>query len=246
MVGQMDTEILQDLGLTQTEIKVYLTLLELGSSSAGKIIEKSNLPNSTIHRDLNSLINKGIISFILEGKRKLYQATNPESFFEFIEDKRRRFEKILPELKKEQEKKNKEEIARIYKGVRGIKEVYNLMINTKGKEYNTYGGGPITTKIMGLDWWLNLHKRRVENKLPSRQVFDELVKEAGKEIAKNKLTKIRYISKEFAQFQEIIIVEDKVAISVFTENPYAFLIQDKNVAESYRKYFELLWKIAKD
>src|SRR3989338_1381742 len=169
-----DTEILEDLGLTKTEVKVYLALLELGSSSAGKILEKSKLPNSTVHRDLNSLIVKGLISFILEGKRKVYQASNPENFFEFIADKKRRF----------------------------------------------------------------------ENKLPSRQIFDESVKEGGKEIAKNPLTKIRYVDKEFAQFQETVISGDFVAIAVFTENPYAFLIKDNSVAESYRKYFELLWKNA--
>ncbi len=138
-----------------------------------------------------------------------------------------------------------EELATVYKGVRGIKEVYNIMINVKGKEYNTFGGGPITAEIMTFTWWLNLHKRRVENKLPSRQVFDESVRGGGKEIATNTLTNIRYIDKEFAQFQETVIVGDHVAIAVFTENPYAFLIKDKHVADSYRKHFELLWKIAK-
>jgi len=240
----MDTDILQDLGLTPTEIKVYMTLLEIGSSSAGKILEKSKLPNSTIHRDLNSLIEKGIVSFILEGKRKIYQATEPERFFDFIEDKKRKFEEILPELKKKQKANVNEESASVYKGVKGIKEVYDIMINSSGKEYNTFGGGPITEKIMGLTWWLNLHKRRVENKLPSRQIFDESVREGGKEIAKNKLTNIKYLDKDFAQFQETIIVGDSVAIAVFSDNPYAFLVKDKNVAESYKKYFELLWKIA--
>ena len=241
----MNTEILEDIGLSHTEIKVYLTLLELGSSTAGSILEKSRLPNSTVHRDLNSLIEKGIVNYILEGKRKVYQATNPEHFFEFIEDKKRRFKEILPELRARQKSAKKEEMASVYKGVRGIKEVYDIMINVKGKEYNTFGGGPITAEIMGFSWWLNLHKRRVANKLPSRQIFDESVREGGKEIEKNPLTKIRYVDKEFAQFQETIIVGDYVAIAVFSENPYAFLIKDKNVANSYRKYFELLWKIAK-
>ncbi|MDD5650752.1 MAG: helix-turn-helix domain-containing protein [Candidatus Nanoarchaeia archaeon] len=242
----MNTEIFEELGLTRTEIKIYLTLLEIGSSTAGTILEKSKLPNSTVHRDLNTLIEKGLINFILEGKRKVYQATNPEYFFNFIEEKKRKFEEILPELKEKQKKIIKEEFASVYKGVRGIKEVYNIMINTKGKEYNTFGGGPITSKIMGFTWWLSLHKKRVANNLPSRQVFDESVREGGKDIAKNPLTKIKYVDKEFAQFQETVIVGDLVAIAVFSENPYAFLIKDKNVAESYRKYFELLWKMAKN
>jgi len=137
----MDTSIFEELGLTHTEIKVYLTLLELGSSSAGSILEKSGLPNSTIHRDLNSLIKKGLINFILQGKRKIYQATKPEHFFEFIDDKKRRFSEILPELKEKQNLPKEQETASVYKGLRGIKEVYSIMINTKGKEYNTFGGG---------------------------------------------------------------------------------------------------------
>ena len=241
----MDTEIFEELGLTRTEIKLYLALLEVGSSTAGTILEKSKLPNSTVHRDLNSLIERGLINFILEGKRRVYQATNPEQFFTFIDEKKRKFEEILPELKEKQKHAIKEEFASVYKGVRGIKEVYDIMIHTSGKEYNTFGGGPITAKIMGFPWWLNLHKRRVANKLPSRQVFDESVRWGGKDIAKNSLTKIRYVDKEFAQFQETVIVGNFVAIAVFSETPYAFLIEDKHVAESYRKHFELLWSIAK-
>ncbi len=242
----MNVEILEDLGLTRTEIKVYLVLLELGSSSAGLILEKSSLPNSTVHRDLNSLIEKGVINFILEGKRKIYQATDPEQFFTYIEDKKKKFEEILPELKARQSKNRAEEKASVYKGIRGIKEVYEIMINAQGKEYNTFGGGPVTGEIMGLTWWLNLHRRRVENKLPSRQLFDESVKKiGGSEIARNPLTKIRYVDKDFAQFQETAIVGDYVAIAVFTESPYAFLIRDKHVADSYRKHFELLWRSAK-
>ena len=92
----MDITILEDLGLTNAEIKVYLALLELGNSTAGPIREKSGLQNSVIHRSLNSLINKGLINYVLESKRKIYQATNPENFLNFIDDKKKRFELIPP------------------------------------------------------------------------------------------------------------------------------------------------------
>ena len=145
----MDITILEDLGLTHAEIKVYVTLLELGSSTAGSILEKSDLQNSVVHRALNTLIEKGLINYILEGKRKIYQATDPENFFNFIEDKKKRFEQLLPELKKKQTFAKKEEKATIYKGIRGIKEVYSIMITTKAKEYNTFGGGYPCEELMG-------------------------------------------------------------------------------------------------
>ena len=41
------------------------------------------------------------------------------------------------------------------------------------------------------------------------------------------------------------IYSDKVVITVWSKEPYAFLIRSKEVARSYRSYFELLWKVAK-
>jgi len=241
----MDITILEDLGLTRAEIRVYMTLLELGTSTAGSVLDKSGLQNSVVHRAFNSLIEKGLINYVLEGKRKLYQATDPENFYHFIDEKKRRFSEILPELKKKSNMLKKKEIASVYKGVRGIKEVYNIMISVSGEEYNTFGGGYPCVDLMGEDWWLNLHERRIAGRLPSRQVFDESVRKTGLVISKKRMSKIRYLAKEFAQFQETVIVGDYVAIAVFTENPYAFLIKDKFVAEGYKKYFEALWKMAK-
>lgn len=241
----MDTSILEDLGLTQAEIKVYIALLELGNSSAGNILEKSGLQNSVVHRALNSLIQKSLINYVKEGKRKIYQATDPENFFTYMEEKKRRFNEILPQLKKAQSTQKEREKATIYKGLRGLKEVYNIMINAKGKEYNTFGGGSPCENLPGSTWWLNLHRRRIANKLPARQVFDETVRKIGTKINKLPLTHVKFVSKEYAQFQETVIVGDYMSINVFTKNPYSFLIQDKVVADGYRKQFEILWKTAK-
>jgi len=241
----MDKTILEDLGLTNAEIKVYLALLRLGSSHANPIIEYTNLQSSVVFRALTSLINKGLINYNLEGRRKNYQATSPENFYNFIDEKRRRFDKILPDLKKEQKFAKPMEVATVYKGIRGLKEIYAIMRNTKGKEYNSFGGGKPCEDLLGTDWWENHHLKRIANKLPARQVFDNTVRSAGEWNNKQRISKVKFLSKEFEQFQETVIVGDKVAINVFTKNPYGFLIQDKVVADGYRKHFELLWKAAK-
>ena len=241
----MDTSIFEELGLTNAEIKVYIQLLKLGSSHAGLIIEKTGLQTSVVHRALNSLIERGLINYILEGKIKTYQATEPEVFLDFIDDKKTKFKEILPELKKERDLARKEEIATVYKGKRGLQEVYYKLINVKANEYLTYGGGIDVANFMDVIWWRNLHTKRRVNKLPSRQIFDKTVKPLGRGIIGMPLTKVKFLPHEFAQFQETVIVGDYVAINVFTENAYSFLIKDTKVAEGYKKYFELLWKIAK-
>ncbi len=240
----MNTKILEDLGLTNAEIKVYLALLRLGTSNATPILERTDIQSSVVFRALNSLIKKGLIHYNLEGRRKNYQATDPEQFFEFIDEKRKRFETILPELKKEQLHAKNTEKATVYKGLRGLKEVYRIMRETKGKEYNSFGGGKPCEDLLGADWWMNHHGKRVARKLPSRQIFDGTVKKAGQKQNTLPLTEIRFVDKKFEQLQETVIVGDKVAICVFTESPYAFLMHDNVVADGYRKQFEFMWKSA--
>lgn len=241
----MDITILEDLGLTESEIKVYLALLEIGNSTAGNILIRSGLQNSVTHRALNSLIEKGLINFILKGKKRIYQATDPENFFNFIDEKKQRFKEILPELKQKQAFTKDTENATIYKGTRGISEVYKLLREEKGKEYLSFGGGKPCEERMGTFWWNNHHIKRIENKLPSRQVFDETVKKFGTGLIKNSISKVKYLPAEFEQFQETVIVGDLVAITIFTANAYSILIRDQIVADGYKKHFELLWKSAK-
>lgn len=243
----MDTSILEDLGLTQAEIKGYISLLEIGTTSAGKILEKSNLQNSVVHRALNSLIEKGLISYILEGKKKIYSATDPSNFYDFIDDKKKRFEQILPDLKAKQDFAKITTQATIYKGKRGINEIYNKLLNSGGKEYNTFGGGKrVTFDIMGETWWKSLHTKRISKKIPARQVFDETIRDFGKELNKRPLSKVKFLSQEFEQLTETVIIGDYVAIVIFTENPYGLLIKDKTAVQGYKKNFELLWQKAKE
>ena len=148
-------------------------------------------------------------------------------------------------MKKKQAFAQQKEKATVYKGIKGIKKIYTLLVHTEALEYLSFGGGHMCEERMGTEWWNSIHTKRIACKLPSRQVFDETVKTFGKHLTQRPLSKARYLSKDLAQFQETVIVGDYVSICVFTENAYGFLIKDPLVAEGYKKYFELLWKQAK-
>lgn len=239
----MDTSILEDIGLTPTEIKVYLTLLKLGSSRAGLIVEKSGIQNSVVHRTLHRLIEKALITYIFEGKIKYYQATDPRMLINYLEDKKKRVENILPELIAQQKKSKKEE-ATIFRGIRGIKEILNQMLETQPKEYLAYGGPQKAHDLLGNYTWTIFHKKRIRNKISAKLIFNESLKWWGNKLNKNKLTEVRYTKKEFEQLTETVISGNKVAILVYSDNPYGFLINDKMVSESYKKFFNMLWENA--
>jgi len=66
----MDLEILEKIGLSKAEIKVYTTLLGLGSSPSSKIVHETSLRKSTVYDSIRRLQEKGLVSFIIKDSRK--------------------------------------------------------------------------------------------------------------------------------------------------------------------------------
>jgi len=62
----MDTEILSQIGLTNSEIKVYFALLELDTSTVGPIYEKAKVPDSKIYLILEKLKEKVLCGMITQ------------------------------------------------------------------------------------------------------------------------------------------------------------------------------------
>ncbi len=235
----MDTQILEDIGLTNAEIKVYLTLLELGSSTAGPIIEKSNLQSSVAHMTLIKLAAKGFITSIQEGKRHHYQATNPSNIINFINEKKEKFEQLLPELLiKQQHAKQKPEVT-LYRGIKGIKELLLELLNAGGNEHHTFGSSK-KSLLLGEAWWVQYHKDRAKKRVKAKLLFNESLKKWKAE-TKYPLTEVKYTKQGFEPLTETIIRNDKVGIIIWTDNPIGTLIHQKEAAQSYEQFFQLLW-----
>ncbi len=76
-----------------------------------------------------------------------------------------------------------------------------------------------------------------------------LSKEAREKI-KHKPTSLRYVTYKFMPITlesptATIIYAGKVVLQSWTKNPFAVLIEDEQMAENQKRYFEELWKIAK-
>src|SRR3989344_2998672 len=240
----MDTSILEDIGLTGAEIKVFLALLGLGSSTAGKVVEKSGLQNAVVHRAFHSLIEKGLVTYILEGKIKHYQAIEPKLIINFLEEKKARLEKILPELEAKRKLQEEKPKATIFQGTRGIKELLYLMLETDSKEYFAYGGPQKAHDLLGDFFWESFHKKRINKKTKAKLIFHSSLKWWAKELNKYRLTEVRTTEKDFEELTETIICGKRIAIIIYLDKPFGFLIEENLASESYKKFFEILWKTA--
>ena len=94
----VDTKTLQELGLTESEARVYLALLELGPSLAGSISRKTGIHRRNIYDITERLIKKGLIGYILKNNRRLFEAANPEKFQDILKEKQQILEESMPDL----------------------------------------------------------------------------------------------------------------------------------------------------
>ena len=62
----MNTQTLEKLGLSKAEIKVYLTLLELGSTQSGRIVRETDFRKSTVYESIRRLQEKGLVSHVIK------------------------------------------------------------------------------------------------------------------------------------------------------------------------------------
>src|SRR3989338_7686286 len=146
----MDIKILETAGFTNGEVRVYLSLLELGETTTGGIIKKSKITGSKVYEILDKLIEKGLISYIIKEKTKYFQASSPKRLLDYINKKqediikqRTEIESIIPSLESIKQSKEPTQTSQIFEGYEGIKTVFNLILETlqKNEEYYAFSLG---------------------------------------------------------------------------------------------------------
>jgi sugar-specific transcriptional regulator TrmB len=95
----MNLSALLQLGLTEREISIYKALIELGPSSIRDLADKSGFNRGSAYETLKTLVNKGIVNYLPKGKRRVFQAENPDKLLDMAEEKRQNLESALLEIK---------------------------------------------------------------------------------------------------------------------------------------------------
>lgn len=241
----MIKENLKSAGLTENEAKVYESLLNLGARPAGVISRRTGLHRRVIYDVLDRLIKKGLIGYIVENNKKIFSVSNPERFTEIIDEEKSKIQSIMPQMMEifNQSKERQKEETVFYKGKNGLKSVFEDQIEEakKSKEILILGASNMAYELFD-NYFFWFDKKRQENKIKARIIFN-----SEKSSKKIPLAKIKFLSKEVSSEMSINIYGNKVAIVYWNkEKPFAIVINQQEIAEGYKKYFELLWNIAKE
>ena len=240
---------LEQIGLTEGESKVYLSLLRIGASTIGKIIKEAQVSNSKIYDILDRLNKKGLVGISIINNVKHFEAKNPSVISDLISDKEENIKKIKDEIPRLQEMyKYAEPIqeAEILQGVRGIKTFTEMILEklNKGDVFYILGAPKESNELMGAyfqDW----HTRRVKKGVKCKILYNKDAEKWAERRSKTPLTEIKFLPENVKTPALVDIGKDYVATILFGERPLCIIIKNKKIYESYLSYFQLLWKQAK-
>ncbi|MBS3137739.1 hypothetical protein J4232_04860, partial [Candidatus Woesearchaeota archaeon] len=150
---------------------------------------------------------------------------------------------VLPQLMMQRASVSKKRVAEMYEGLNGIKAIREELMQTfKAGDTFLVLGAPKVANVKWEGWFLDFHKRRIKRKVKMKIVYNANAQEYGKIRKKMELTEVRYLPNKLVSPNWIDIFPDAISFVMVLNNPIAFVVRDTELANSFRSYFDIMWK----
>lgn len=251
------SETLQSLDFNPTEIKIYLSILTLGTNTASVIGKRAEINRSTAQYTCQKLTKMGLLTMSQKNNIFLFTPEPPEKLLTLLEcekndinQKQDRVKKILNDLKGLANPHSILPKVRFFEGFEGVKNAYFQILKDLDSENEIVGYVNILDHIESKyktrsSFLFNFIDQRVENKIRLRTLAPDT--KSSRMLQQNDLQALRetrIIDHKDTHLDgtEIFIYDDKIFSMTFEKNiPFAYIVQNKNIAQIQKNIFEIAW-----
>jgi sugar-specific transcriptional regulator TrmB len=241
-------ELFQSLGLSKNESKIYEILLRHGECGVGFISEKSGVHRRNVYDSLNRLLEKALVTEIVESSENKYQAAEPKKLLEIVHEKAESIEKVLPELERLHFSTPTEYKVHTYRGKEGWKQYMRDIVKLNKPFYSISAQGAWMDERVK-SFYPGFLDQIKKKGISMHHLFNHEVKDKNHEILKHVGKNFKFLPKKYSASSGIDIFGDRVNImhqqhlgQVGTEDEIVFtVIVNKNLADSFRTWFQYMW-----
>jgi sugar-specific transcriptional regulator TrmB len=229
---------LKNADLTSNESKVYLKLLEFKEITANELAKKIIIDRSLTYSILNKLLDKGLASYKIKNSKKYFTASKPINILNNLKEKEAIVKEILPQLEQIQQLEESSYSIEVYEGKSGLRSWINLIL--KEKEYCAFG-------MTGKGYYELYEMPRIIKEIKEKKIKGKLIgyEQDNKQKKPHQLGfEYRYLP--FKMTASTSVFGNYVSIHQIGEKPLIIVIKNKDIANSYKKLFDYLWKTAKN
>jgi sugar-specific transcriptional regulator TrmB len=235
-------KIIENLGLSEKEAKVYLAILKLGQAGLTDIASESGVKRTTIYNHLDELLKRGLIYKTAKKRRLVYGAENPKKILKIWENKKNLIEKIIPDLENLYSVSFNKPRVSFYEGKEGLRNIYNQLIDTSKTIYSYFSPKSVFS-ILSLEENDKLLMKLYNNGGLLRNLVEK--SDEAVEHLKNKkyqnFVKNKILPEELKFQTDLLIVGNKVALISF-KNMVGVIVEDEAIAEMQKSLFKFIWK----
>lgn len=243
----MEREILKKLeqiGLTESEAKLYLTSLHIGPASAIQLGRKVNLSRQMIYVLLPPLIEAGLIKQTKIGARQYYEAADPEILIDLMEKSKQTISELVPILKTQQATNAAVPLITVYENPIAMREWYRHMLeNTqKGEEMLIWSSGGA---------WLEMDEYFYQDFIAKKSEIGNtdklIVKDTPETRAYHASIKVpngewRFMNEDWGSNAELWIWKDEICYQTLRQNATNLIvIKSADLAAIERFNFYSIW-----
>lgn len=231
---------LTEMGLSETESKIYLCLLGSGEITAVKIAKETGIHRRTVYDNLEILMKKGLVSFKIESGTKYFSANDPTVLKTTLEEKMFTLNKILPSLTQSYKQKKDNFKVEVLKGKDAAKMIMQDAVDSN-ETVLWLGGG-----LYFVDYFKHskafVRNKLLQSKIRMIQPHTECILSKIEDV---KPIEFRLLPEKYKSLVGFAVYKNKVALGTLeTKDVTIILIENKIFSDAFRNYFELIWSIA--
>lgn len=247
------TESLKKIGLSETEVKIYLAGLSENGIGVSELAKQTQIQRTTIYHALETLEKKGLVGKKGTGRRLVFVMIQPKKLeslldarVESLKAEKAEIQKIIPLLEQRKASVASEVRVTQFDGIEGIKMVVEEALYAKSRKWDILAPSKnffsefdkaYSDYFMGTRKTRGIKTRSLWEHDPNRRVLTQ------QDI---KDRQPRFLPKDMqGKFGSVFILfDDKVAIISSLNELSAILIQSQEIHNTMAVMFEGLWLTA--
>ncbi len=236
----MDEEIfdvLEKIGLTKTEITIYLALIKYGKATAYRISKEANLYKANTYMAIENLVKKNLVVAMDENNKRWYKATKPEEMINNLEREKEKIQKIIPYISRSLSEETEE--VSVFTGINAFMNILHSLLEKKKPiyVYDIPNYVPDLVKFH-ID---HFHKERIKQKVEMHHIYDYDAKDRIKYLVKMKYTYAKQGSENRLSLTSTMVCGDITLLINWKKGIKVVKIVDPDIAEAYQHQFQVLW-----
>ncbi len=236
---------LEELGLSAKESKVYLALLGQEQVGSSVLIRATALHGQFVYAALERLEELGLAKHAVHNGRKKFSANPPARLVALVEEKRLAAQVVAQELSKRFVGKEGQDFE-VYQGASAFVAQQFALLDQLPDEAVMYVLGSGGDKYMAL---MADHIDEYERKRVAKGVQIRYISTGGSPL----YLKVMAQTRRFFDYRvlpspapgvDTDILSDKIVFHLFGDPVVSFAFKNKEIANGYRCFFEVLWGLS--